>query len=296
MFFRNHWLHAAWLKDGRELQGFCLSLSSGSIQGIYHCLPKKIVHRFEDYLGNALTHDPKNAKTILAAGSIIQDSLFLVPTLCIKGTPQWDQKIKCTVTHLVLSYHTGTSVTFIRCRTTLTWMWRWSNTVWLLCTRRTLPSYGISLHLNLRRHVNIGRRGDMFEEDLSMCFATVEIIDDIDVVWAEGCLMVNSTACLAALACASLGRQSMWLRSLALGWEKMHLQDVDFFTHDLSLQLAWINLEAWSEHFIWIHLNGSFPTIWVLFGLVFPCFCCLSHESALVFAHGMLQLPLAVRS
>ncbi|OLP76702.1 Bardet-Biedl syndrome 4 protein [Symbiodinium microadriaticum] len=26
-----------------------------------------------DYLGNALTHDPKNAKTILAAGSIIQD-------------------------------------------------------------------------------------------------------------------------------------------------------------------------------------------------------------------------------
>lgn len=190
-------------------------------------------------------------------------SLFLVTTLCIKGTPQWDQKLKCTVTHLVLSYHTGTSVTFIRCRTTLTWMWRWSNTVWLLCTRRTLPSYGISLHLNLRRHVNIGRRGDMFEEDLSMCFATVEIIDDIDVVWAEGCLMVNSTACLAALACASLGRQSMWLRSLALGWEKMHLQDVDFFTHDLSLQLAWINLEAWSEHFIWIHLNGSFPTIWV---------------------------------
>ena len=26
-----------------------------------------------DYLGNSLTHDPKNAKTILAAGSIIQD-------------------------------------------------------------------------------------------------------------------------------------------------------------------------------------------------------------------------------
>ena len=76
MFFRNHWLHAAWLKDGRELQGFCLSLSSGSIQGIYHCLPKKIVHRFEDYLGNALTHDPKNAKTILAAGSIIQDTHY----------------------------------------------------------------------------------------------------------------------------------------------------------------------------------------------------------------------------
>ena len=26
-----------------------------------------------DYLGNSLTHDPKNPKTILAAGSIIQD-------------------------------------------------------------------------------------------------------------------------------------------------------------------------------------------------------------------------------
>ena len=26
-----------------------------------------------DFLGNSLTHDPRNAKTILAAGSIIQD-------------------------------------------------------------------------------------------------------------------------------------------------------------------------------------------------------------------------------
>lgn len=26
-----------------------------------------------DYLGNSLTHDPKNPKTILAAGSVIQD-------------------------------------------------------------------------------------------------------------------------------------------------------------------------------------------------------------------------------
>jgi Bardet-Biedl syndrome 4 protein len=30
-------------------------------------------YRAFDYLGNSLTHDPKNAKTILAAGSIIQD-------------------------------------------------------------------------------------------------------------------------------------------------------------------------------------------------------------------------------
>jgi hypothetical protein len=27
-----------------------------------------------DYLGNSLTHDPRNAKTILAAGSIIQNN------------------------------------------------------------------------------------------------------------------------------------------------------------------------------------------------------------------------------
>jgi Tfp pilus assembly protein PilF len=27
-----------------------------------------------DYLGNSLTHDPRNARTILAAGSIIQDN------------------------------------------------------------------------------------------------------------------------------------------------------------------------------------------------------------------------------
>ena len=29
-----------------------------------------------EYLGNSLTHDPKNAKTILAAGSIIQVCAF----------------------------------------------------------------------------------------------------------------------------------------------------------------------------------------------------------------------------
>jgi Bardet-Biedl syndrome 4 protein len=32
----------------------------------------------KDYLGNALTHDPKNAKTILAAGSIIQERRHLI--------------------------------------------------------------------------------------------------------------------------------------------------------------------------------------------------------------------------
>ena len=30
-------------------------------------------YRAFDFLGNSLTHDPKNPKTILAAGSIIQD-------------------------------------------------------------------------------------------------------------------------------------------------------------------------------------------------------------------------------
>jgi Bardet-Biedl syndrome 4 protein len=30
-------------------------------------------YRAFEFLGNSLTHDPKNAKTILAAGSIIQD-------------------------------------------------------------------------------------------------------------------------------------------------------------------------------------------------------------------------------
>lgn len=34
--------------------------------------------RLQDYLGNALTHDPKNAKTILAAGSIIQELELLL--------------------------------------------------------------------------------------------------------------------------------------------------------------------------------------------------------------------------
>lgn len=60
-------------------------------------------------------------------------------------------------------------------------------------------------------------------EDLSMCFATVEIIDDIDVAWAEGCLIellrlprsigmcfFGKTKYVAAIACA-------WLRENVLG-------------------------------------------------------------------------------
>ena len=39
----------------------------------------------------------------------------------------------------------------------------------------------------------------------------------------------------------------------------------------------------WMDHF----LQFGFFSAWV-----FPCFCCLSQESALVFAHGKLQLPL----
>ena len=214
-------------------------------------------------------------------------SLFLVPTLCIKGTSQWDQKIKCTGTHLVLSYDTGSiqehrwlssdvanqestlallhfNMFHSFCRTTLTWMWRWSNTVWLLCTRRTLPSYGISLHLNLRRHVHIGRRVDMFE-DLSMWFASVEIIDDTDVVWVEGCL-----SCLPRPA-SQHWHVLLW-EDKVCGCDRLRLAEKKrmrmriCFTHDLS----WINLEVWSEHFIWIHLSGSFPTIWV-FSAWFSC-------------------------
>ena len=59
-------------KDGRELQGLCALAKLRKA----HVLPQPngVVGCTKDYLGNALTHDPKNAKTILAAGSIIQET------------------------------------------------------------------------------------------------------------------------------------------------------------------------------------------------------------------------------
>ena len=67
----------------------------------------------QDYLGNALTHDPKNAKTILAAGSIIQE--------LISSLLQRDLDIFFASLLFAMLRQLSSARPFWR--TILTWMW-----------------------------------------------------------------------------------------------------------------------------------------------------------------------------
>ena len=79
-----------------------------------------------DFLGNSLTHDPKNPKTILAAGSIIQ--------------------VRCSAACRKSAHAAHAARARARARrTTRTWMLRSSSTASPLCRRPTRHNFGTTL-------------------------------------------------------------------------------------------------------------------------------------------------------
>lgn len=99
-----------------------------------------------DSLGSSLLHDPRNPRTLLAVGSIIQVcSAWPAPLTVAQCLLQLQGPLAraCNASHTCAN--TGPMYLWqmlYACRTTRTWMWRLSSTGWLQLSAPTAHSCG----------------------------------------------------------------------------------------------------------------------------------------------------------